>query len=391
MPDAEVAVTPTTQTDLRTSEVAPEYGVNGSAQEDHFQAAMQAAIKEAEAAHAKDAPAPEKIQEAEDLEALKAKEAEAKPEPEAKKDEEEKPASPGTLGKARRLFAEGKIEEALELALGVNLAKIEPTTKQWKGVKRYVLEAKEEVTQVRQQAEQEVNQARHVAQQLQPFINGAQAYLKGDFATFLKLTTGDTPENFQRKLIGQLHEAPKSDPALLARLEAVERERQAERAQTADANRKYQELQAQQKYEQAVTAWKSNIAAELKDTEYAKAASKPVFLDRVYDMQAKHYNARTQTTLDTSEAAELVWEEMYGGVVETPQLAGSKAGTTQSPRVNGDNTERTGAGNAGNTTLRLTQPTEAGAAGSVPWSPENQEKLMEQYIRQSRSLLAAQA
>jgi len=231
MPDTEVAVTPTTQTDLRTSEVVPEYGVNGAAQEDHFQAAMQAAIKEAEAAHAKNAPAPEKIQEAEDLEALKAKEADVKPEPEP---EAEKAVSPGTLGKARRLLAEGKINEALKLALDIDLDKVEPTTKQWKGVKRYVQEAKEEVVQVRQQAEQEVNQARHVAQQLQPFINGAQAYLKGDFATFLKLTTGDTPENFQRKLIGQLHEAPKSDPALLARLEAVERERQAERAQTAE-------------------------------------------------------------------------------------------------------------------------------------------------------------
>ena len=397
MPEISEAVVPPTQTDLRTSNEVPEYGVAGEAQEAHFQEAMAAAIKEAEAAHAKDAgkAPPEKIQEAEDAakdaEALKAKDAE----PEVKKDDEEKPeaekaVSPGTLGKARRLLAEGKIDEALQLALGIDMGKIEPTTKQWKGVKRYVEEAKAEAAEAKQLVEQEVNQARYVVQQLQPFINGAQAYMNGDFATFLELCTGDSPEDFQRKLIGQLHEAPKSDPALLARLEAVERERQAERQAANEANKKYQELQAQQKYDQAVVAWKTEIAAELKDTQFGKAVGKQVFIDRVYDMQLKHYNPRAKTTLDATEAAELVWEEMYGGVVETPQLAGSKTGSTQSPRANGDPTERTGAGNAGSTstTLRLAQATEASPADPMLWSPSNQEKLMEQYIRQARSELA---
>lgn len=390
MPEISEAVIPTTQVDLRTSNEVPEYGVAGEAQEAHFQAAMDAAIKEAEALHAKDGKAPpEKIQEAENTEALKAKE---DAEPEAKKDDEDKPepekaVSPGTLGKARRLLAEGKIDEALQLALGIDMGKIEPTTKQWKGVKRYVEEAKAEAAEAKQLVEQEVNQARYVVQQLQPFINGAQAYMNGDFATFLKLCTGDSPEDFQRKLIGQLHEAPKSDPALLARLEAVERERQAERAAASEATKKYQELQAQQKYDQAVVTWKGEIATELKGTMFEKAANKQIFIDRVYDVQLKHYNPKTKTTLDAQEAAELAYEEMYGGVVETPQLAGSKTGSTQSPRVNGDPTERTGAGNAGSTstTLRLAQATEAAPADPMLWSPANQEKLMEQYIRQARS------
>lgn len=375
----------------------------GEAQEAHFEAALAAAIKEAPLPGAEPEAdrilGMEKTPEAdiateEQRQADALKEAEAKPKAEDDdKEDEEKPetdvnVSPGTLGKARRLLAEGKVEEALELALGINLDKVEPTTKQWKGVKRIAVQARQEAAEARAFAEQEVGQARHVVTTLKPFVDAAQAYLKGDFKTFLELSTGDTPEAFQRKLIGQLHETPKADPVLSARLERLEQERVQERQAWQQEQLRLQQANAQMTYQQQVQAWKGGITAELKDSEYAKVAEKPAFVEHVYALQAKHLNAKTRTTIDTLEAAAMVYEELYDGVVET-QPAEGKVGKTQSPRVNGDTPERKGK-NAGKTTsLRLQAATEAAPVSNGPWSPENQEKILEQFTRMAKSELAA--
>src|SRR6476646_316435 len=86
----------------------------------NFEAALAAAIKETEDPGKAD---PAAIQEAETNAAVKAKDeaeaAEAKPKTEeAPKPEEPAKDSPGTLSKVRRLAGEGKMKEAIELALG---------------------------------------------------------------------------------------------------------------------------------------------------------------------------------------------------------------------------------------------------------------------------------
>lgn len=389
---AETAVTEATPMSESTEVV--EYGTSGEAQEAHFQAALDAALKVAPLEEINEpVPAdPAKVQEAADTEALKAKEKDEeeaeKPEVEPKKDEVKDATPAGTLGKARRLFTEGDVVGAIKLALGVDIENVELSGKQWRAIKHYSVEAKQEADEARAKAEQEVAQAQHVVQTLDPFIKGAQAYLAGDFETFLKLTTGDTPEQFQRKLIGQLHEAPKADPALLARLEAVERERQAERAAAEELRQKNEKLEKQHAYEQAVVNWKHEVSTELKAVpQYAKVADKAFFVDRVFALQEAHYDKRTRTTIDTLDAAEQVWDELYGGVVETPQPAGGQAGSNPAPRVSGEQTGQAGASTAVSktTTLRHTQATEAAPELTQAWSPENQEKILERYTRMAKT------
>jgi hypothetical protein len=369
----------------------------------HFEAALAAAIKEAPPPSADDKADPAVIAESEQRQA-KADEADAranandpakaeaepesKPEPEPVKVE----PTPGTLGKARRLFNEGKIEEALELALGINLDKIEPTTKQWRGVKRIAAEARAEAATAKATADKEANEARQVLQQVMPFVDGAQAYLKGDFATFLKLTTGDTPEQFQRKLVEQLHSAPAADPAVMRRIEQLEQERKAERAAWQAEQQRMQQENARLQYAQAQREYVAELTEELKAVpQFAKVASKPAFLQRVVALQQEAYNHKTKTTIDTIEAAEMVWDDLYGDVVETNPPAGGKAGLTQAPRANGVPTERAGASTAGKTTttLRHDKPTEAAPELSGEWSPENQEKILDRYTRMAKSELVA--
>src|SRR5882724_5377161 len=149
----EASVTPITLT-------APD--MPGDAQEAHFQAALAAAqaevkdipdtvgLKIQEAANNEAAKAEAKAQ-VEDAKAAPAKDGEPeKVEPVREDDAKE---APGTLGKLRRLYNEGKLNEAWKLAFGVDPEKVEPTTKQWKAAKAYYKEADEAITQVRAQAE----------------------------------------------------------------------------------------------------------------------------------------------------------------------------------------------------------------------------------------------
>ncbi len=272
----------------------------------------------------------------------------------------------------------------------MNFEKIEPTTKQWKAVKRHAQEARQVAAQARQEADQHTAQAKQVLSQVMPFVEGAQAYLKGDFAKFLQLTTGDTPEAFQRKLIAQLHEAPKSDPAVVSRLEQIERERQQERDAWQREQERIRQENNQLRYQQAVQSWCNDISSELKDTpQFAKVASKPAFVQKVFTLQQQAYNSRTQTTMDTLEAAEIVWNELYGDVVETPAAVATKVAPTPAPVGNTSaTTERTGTRPAGMTTVKSVT-SEAVPELAEPWSPERQEKILERYTRMARSELTA--
>lgn len=387
------------------------YGVAGEAQEAHFQAALAAAIKEVPPPEAEPEADPitghektsaEALQSEENRQADAEKEAikhkskskekdeeedENEDEEEAERPETDKKMSPGTFAKARRLLSEGDVNGALELALGIDLDKVEPTTKQWKGVKRIAQEAKHEAAEAKAFAEREISQARHVVTTLQPFVQAAQHYLKGDYKTFLELATGDTPEQFQKKLIAQLHEAPKSDPAMVARMEQIERERAQEREAARVEREQFAAARAQMQYQEQVQAWKNGIVEELKSSEnpvLAKLASKPKFVEEIFSLQNKHLDKRTRTTIDTLEAAEMAYEELYDGVLEP---AGGKTGSTQSARDNAGSTERSGK-NAGKN-IRLSNPSEASPLATLPWSPENQEKILEEAIRKTKSSQAA--
>lgn len=383
------------ETPAVTTPAEPDYSTP-QGREDHFQSAFNAALEEApletEDAAVK-ADTKVKIVEAEQAAAVKAKEADEEELETAPEDEEDEPQRPetdvvdkGALAKARRLFKEGDIAEALEVA-GFDIDKINPTTKQWKAVKRYVADAKEEAQTAKVEAEGQIAKVREIAASLVPLAHGAQAYAKGDIALFLKLTTGDTPEEFQRKLIAQLHEAPRTDPRIEAKLNAIEAERAAERAEAKRLKEENDTLVAAQ----AEVKWLSEMSAELKeDSDYAKYSTNEKFLKDVLDTQRANTNHKTKTTLSHTDAAELVlaeWRKVYGGVVDDPSPAGGKTGSTRSDRANSDKTGRGGLNGASKkTNLRHATNTEAAPDEfDAEWSRANQEKILESYIRKAKS------
>lgn len=379
MPDA----TPTetvVATPAETS-VGPDYS-SPQGKEDHFQAALAAAMKEADALEANDSETEVKIAEAATNDAVKeadkdAAKAKTAPEPEEEA-EPEVVEDKGLLAKARRLFKEGEIVEALEL-VGIDIDKVQPTTKQWKAVKRYATEAKTEAAQMKAEAENQAAQVRSIASGLIPFAHGAQAYKDGDYALFLKLTTGDTPESFQQKLIEQLHTKTTTavDPRVQARLDQIERDRAAEKVEVDRLRAEAAEAQAGQ----AESKWIGEMAEELSaDPRFEEVATKEKFLQEVLQVQRANVNPKTKMTLTHSDAAELVldrWEQDYGY-----KPAGGKAGSTRAARANAETTGRGGSNGANKkTNVNISKTSEAApSALDGEWSKEKQEQLMNHYI-----------
>ena len=65
------------------------------------------------------------------------------------------------------------------------------------------------------------------------------------------------------------------------------------------------------------------MAADLSNDErFAKAAKKPAFVQKVFDILEQNYDDTTRQTIDPVEAAEKAWEELYEGV------AGETSATT---------------------------------------------------------------
>jgi hypothetical protein len=163
-------------------------------------------------------------------------------------------------------------------------------------------------------------------------------------------------------------------------IEKLKRERAEERAAMRAEQERLQAEHSQLRYQQAQQAWIADISTELKAVpQFEKVAVKPAFIQRVFAIQQQAYNPKTQTTIDTIEAAEIVWDDLYGDVV-APPAARAQAGSTQVPRANGNNPAQ-----AATTTLRHTQPTEAAPDLNGPWTPETQEKILERYTRMARS------
>lgn len=310
-----------------------------------------------------------------------------KPAAEAPKADESTAA--GTLGKARRLFDEGDVDGALALALGTTVDKIDGAKLQSKHFKALVNReraAQSAVAAAEAKAAEQVTQVRQAAQSLLPMIKAAQAYEAGDLEAFVKHATGDSLESFQMKVLEKFKagtlpaQAPRQDPVLLARLNALEVERAAERAASARLTEENKRLQT----EQSAKRWNDEVAAELAGVpQFAAIAKKPSFVKRVQEVQRSNYNPRTQMTLDAVDAAQIVWDELYEGVIDTPLR-------TAAPAATGAVTGRGGSDGAGGpqktTNLNYSVATEAAPDHTdVPWSPEHQKKILEAAMRKAKS------
>lgn len=354
--------------------------------EAHFQAALQAAGAAGADSAPQGAEQPAPVEPAGTKPAAEAPAAAEKPAGPDAVAGEDTPTEKGALGKARRLFREGDVDGALKLVLGVEakeLDEVKLTSKHFKALVAREKAAAKAVQDSRAEADTRESNVRDVATKLMPMVQAVQAYHKGDFEGFVKLATGDSLEGFQRKVIAQLQQTPAGKaevpPELLARLTQLENERRAEKEESARMKAENERI----KSEQAEAKWVGEIADELaKDERFVKVATKKAFLSKVLETQKRHFNPNTQMTVDALEAAEEVWEEFYGDVIDTAPRTAATAAKVASTGRGGSNGA---SGRKTTTNVNHSVPTEAAPVDEGPWSPDKQEKILKFWARKAQS------
>jgi hypothetical protein len=268
----------------------------------------------------------------------------------------------GGIGRARKLVREGNIAGALEL-IGLHPEKLEG--KQW-GAFRQREKAAQDAARAASEKEQGLaNVARQLQQQYGRYDEAQKAYEAEDYDTAFKLAFNETADDYTRKRVHSLHTKTKDPEVIKLRKELdamrVEKQTDMQRAQeqAAEQGRK----QARQTYQQTL----ATELAEMDDRRIQRVATKKAFIQKVFDIQEQHWNEGAQSTIDTVEAAELAWEELYEGVAgETSTTVASStsrsAGTAKTPVRQGSK---------GSTTLNPHEASEASPAHKLkPGSPE---------------------
>jgi hypothetical protein len=240
-------------------------------------------------------------------------------------------AASGGLGKARKLIREGNIAGALEL-IGLHPEKLEG--KQWGAFRQREKAAQEAERQAADKEQKLRGLHQELVRHYGAFDEARKAYEAGDYDAAFKIWTGETIDDYQRKRVHEMHTKTKDPEVIKLRkeLEALRTEKQTE-------EQKRQQAAAEQGRAQAREAYRAELAtklSELDDPRFARVAQKQAFVNRVFDIQEQHWNERAQETIDTVEAAELAWEELYEGVAgETSATAApsvsKSAGTTKTP------------------------------------------------------------
>lgn len=299
---------------------------------------------------------------------------------EAEKPEGEKAAPAGGLASLQRAVNEGRIDEALR---AIGLDEKGPTSKQWeafnlqsKRAKAAIEKRAQEVAQREQQLTQIVG---NLEQQYGRFRAAAQAYQAGDLERAAQLAFGEGFDAINQKAIRQMATRDPEVAQLRAELEQRDRQ-QAERERQAQEQARVAHVERQRE------GYVRNLAADLSSLEDSRITAavevEPDFVRRVFAVQAKHYDARTDETIPTAEAAEIALAELeaeyqrrtriFGGAsAAAPGVGGAKSAPRQGPsgRVSPVKPK---------TQLRTREGTEAHAEPRLTGKA-----LMDKYVRQA--------
>lgn len=237
-------------------------------------------------------------------------------------------ATAPTLSRIRKLYSEGKVEDAVKLAFGKAPDEL-VGSKHFRALRHEAAEAKSKLDADRAQFETELAQARTV---LTPMAKAFAALRTEDYEGFIREATGLSVNDFQKRLLGNFH---KSRDPKVAELEQRIATLTQEIAQGRQQTTAQQTKEAQ---EQKDAAYKADIVEKLKasdDARFAKASSKQAFVNRVFEIQSEHYDKVAKTTLPLSEAAELAWEELYdfgdGGPVQSASSKSDRGAQSKTP------------------------------------------------------------
>jgi len=215
----------------------------------------------------------------------------------------------GDVAKALDVFGDLKalgegmpdaVREALGRKLGVNSAQWEKLRKFEAGAKRAVAAREAELTGIVQRLQAEYA----------PLHQARQAYEAGDYDAAFTAAFGEDAADYQRKLIGQRIGKNPEVEKLRAELEAERAERKQREEQAAQA-------QAEREQRQAIHDYLNDMQAQLResdDLQVRKFAHRPAFIQRIYAIQKESYDARSNTIMPLSHAAEMVRDEILNSL-----------------------------------------------------------------------------
>ena len=269
----------------------------------------------------------------------KAKAAEVKTEPEAKSEPREpKPAKeegqiPDSVARLRRLVADGKTEQALS-AIGLSPEGL--NGKNWGAwraeAKRIRSEADGKLRDVEQREARLSQVHQDLMAEFKPLHDAKKALAAGDLDEAFKLFAGTDFNTFSRNYLRQ-STSPNvgKDPAVLAlqkRLEQMEQENR-------DYRQREQQASQQQAQERKQREYLDNMVRDLEssdDPRISRAANRPAFQRKVFQIQQEHYDPATDWTIPTLEAAQLAidslaseygeWSDVFGGSSSRPEPRG---------------------------------------------------------------------
>lgn len=241
--------------------------------------------------------------------------------PEHVEEKAEKPARPAMV-LARELVDEAmsgdvpdleKIDRACKLAFGKSFDELPIKAKHWHDFRAH---SKAERAKAQRAALELEQRAQRIVSTYEPLAQAKQALDAGDYGKFIELSTGMGINDFQKRLLGKFFGDAKQAPddprltSLQKRLDDYER-RDREREEQA------QRATAESQQKRALEEHMANLGKALKsDPRFARAASKQAFVDRVFAVQRENYDAAIGKTITPQEAAELVWDELYGGLLD---------------------------------------------------------------------------
>lgn len=187
------------------------------------------------------------------------------------------------------------VREALARKLGVNSAQWERIRKHEQSTKRAFQEREQQLSGI----------ISNLQQEYAPLHHARQAYQAGDYETAFRAAFGEDATDFQRKVIGQrVGKNPE--------IEKLRAELEQERAQQRHWAEQARQQQAEAEQQQAVHSYLGTITEELAqsdDTAIRKYSSRPAFVHRVFEIQRSTYDARSNTAIPLTVAAEHARDE----------------------------------------------------------------------------------
>ncbi|HYQ03715.1 MAG TPA: hypothetical protein VER96_33810 [Polyangiaceae bacterium] len=250
----------------------------------------------------------------ENLEAKAVEKAAAAPEAEAPPDDA------GVLAKAHYHLKHGDVAKFIDvvtgdfkfdgLADGVREAlarKLGVSSAQWEKVRKFEAAGKRAIAAREQELGGIVDRLRA---EYAPFHAARAAYEKGDYDTAFKSAFGEDAAEYQRKIIGQRVGKNPEVEKLRAELEA-------ERAERRQREQAEQEARAEAEQTQAVHEYLDTLQGQCRESEdpaIRKFAERPAFIQRIYAIQRANYDARANTTMPLSQAAELARDEILNSI-----------------------------------------------------------------------------